>query len=60
MVIQCCMCKRVESNGEWTRQSEALGSLVSHTYCPPCLDKSRREFARRENIAAASSLPVTP
>ena len=44
MVIQCCKCHKVRTDGEWSRNFVAHHEEVSHTYCPKCLEISMREF----------------
>lgn len=51
MTIQCCVCHRVKVEDEWKHQSVERPQEVSHTYCPVCLDASKKamcdEIARR-------------
>ncbi|MEA3329236.1 MAG: hypothetical protein U9Q06_00650 [Nanoarchaeota archaeon] len=53
MRVLCCVCKTQEKiSGEWKDISSqdyesAMNDsqlLISHGYCPDCLDKSRREL----------------
>lgn len=43
MTTQCCVCHRVQEEGEWIRQMAGL-KPVSHTYCPDCLLVLRDEM----------------
>ncbi|GMW00052.1 MAG: hypothetical protein AMXMBFR84_11900 [Candidatus Hydrogenedentota bacterium] len=46
MIVQCCDCKRIRLNGNWKRFHVPVPSttLVSHSYCPECLDKALLEI----------------
>jgi len=37
MTVQCCKCRKLKIDGEWTRASKPPEGCVSHTYCPVCL-----------------------
>ena len=60
MVIQCCVCDKVRVDGEWIPPTSTEG-MVSHTYCPRCLEKAmvdlRREMAMTHDCAPMA-LPV--
>lgn len=54
MTVQCCVCKRVKSEGPapWHKPLQAPhGTVVSHTYCPSCLRAS--VGAMKMELAAA-------
>jgi len=53
MTIQCCRCKKVQRNGEWTAAPEGAQERVSHSYCPVCLETSRAEI--RNELARANA-----
>ena len=38
MIVQCCVCKKVRTNGSWTEPGERTEDAmsVSHGYCPEC------------------------
>ncbi len=40
MCIQCCKCKKVNVDGQWKTPNFDLPEIVSHTYCPKCLNDS--------------------
>jgi hypothetical protein len=44
MTVQCCKCKRVRVENEWTRPLSAPPDAVSHTYCPVCFEEARTEM----------------
>jgi hypothetical protein len=55
MTVQCCKCKRLRVAGEWISPGGAVEGLVSHAYCPSCLDECRVEiFATQASHAARS------
>jgi len=40
LLVQCCQCRRVRQGGEWRRQTVASREVVSHGYCPTCLEET--------------------
>ncbi len=56
MVIQCCVCKKIFSHetNEWI-QTNKIYTQVSHTYCPQCLEMSRRILGLKPRPANVSS-----
>jgi hypothetical protein len=43
MLVQCCVCNRIEAGGAW----EAADGVIfdaSHTYCPDCAEHARTEI----------------
>lgn len=44
MTTQCCVCRKVEMDGNWAVADERVGGGVSHTYCPVCLQRTLTEF----------------
>ena len=59
MTIQCCVCKRVEQDGQWCRLSGALGKNVSHTYCPVCYEASMAAMRAERKAAIGRTAVVT-
>jgi len=57
MTPQCCICRKVEENGQWRRTGKAPEPPVSHTYCPSCLKASVQQM-RDELRDAGGALPV--
>lgn len=62
MVIQCCVCNKTRVEGEWIPSTGAEG-MVSHTYCPRCLEHAmadlRREMAMtQDRVPAAMPIAV--
>lgn len=45
MVVQCCVCKKVRTDGVWQVSDPAAPRFeeVSHGYCPACADDAFRE-----------------
>ncbi|MCC6154504.1 MAG: hypothetical protein IT367_12130 [Candidatus Hydrogenedentes bacterium] len=45
MTVQCCKCKRLRADGQWSAPAPALlQGEVSHTYCPVCADHTYIEL----------------
>jgi hypothetical protein len=59
MTVQCCVCKKVRVENEWTRPACNTPEHASHTYCPTCLKVSltamRAELRRAEQAQVAVS-----
>ena len=36
MTVQCCVCKRIRDEGQWTKREDLGNGMISHTYCPQC------------------------
>lgn len=53
MTIQCCRCKKVQRDGQWSSGMDDANDPVSHSYCPTCLDISRTEI--RAELARANA-----
>ncbi len=43
MTIQCCKCKRLQTEHGWLEAPQALTGPISHTYCPDCFTETRIE-----------------
>ena len=54
MTVKCCVCQKEKIDGEWTNASAEKAAMVSHTYCPICLDASLNSI--REEVAHANQL----
>ncbi len=39
MIRQCCVCKKVHENGEWQKRTTTFPDIITHTYCPSCLQR---------------------
>ncbi len=58
MVTQCCVCKKIlnRETNEWILTTK-IYTQVSHTYCPKCLEISRKILGlkpRSANLSSAS------
>ena len=42
--IQCCVCNRYRGKDDWYSATEEHNELISHTYCPNCLEIAIKEF----------------
>ena len=51
MTVQCCKCKKLRVKGEWIRPSTVPSDMVSHTYCPRCLEETRSEMFVETGLA---------
>lgn len=62
MKAECCVCKRVNEQGKWSRTSGDAQRDVTYTYCPECLQRvtaaMRAEVhaAKRAEVRVASSV----
>ena len=54
MTVKCCVCKKEKVNGKWTQASAEKAAMVSHTYCPVCLDASLASI--RDETASANQM----
>lgn len=48
MIRKCCVCRRIEEKGVWTRDSYSAGDCrpVSHGYCPTCFAGMKHKVDR--------------
>ncbi|MCX8064272.1 MAG: hypothetical protein N3G21_03785 [Candidatus Hydrogenedentes bacterium] len=46
MVTQCCVCKKIldKDRNKWIYLPNAEFSKVTHTYCPSCIEITRKLF----------------
>jgi len=50
MMVRCCVCGKWRILGHWYRLPVWVSVLVlrvtrvSHGYCPPCVDKARKDW----------------
>lgn len=54
IIVQCCVCKKILKNGEWVEMEVSKGTSVSHTYCPPCLNRAIKEIKEERASARVS------
>ena len=55
MTRQCCVCGMVHEDGEWRHTSQSLaGRMVSHTYCPVCLEACLAQMAQERQLGAGA------
>lgn len=43
MLIQCCVCKKIETESDW-EPADGIIYDASHTYCPACAKSARAEI----------------
>jgi hypothetical protein len=43
-IRQCCVCKRIEVEGNWITVEHALGANVTHGYCPLHFEITMAEY----------------
>ncbi|HRI88015.1 MAG TPA: hypothetical protein PLJ47_13900 [Candidatus Hydrogenedentes bacterium] len=55
MTVQCCKCKRIRFEAQWSAPAATLlQGNVSHTYCPACADECHIElFSTQASRATA-------
>lgn len=58
MVTQCCVCKKIldKEKNEWVPPSKVDFTKVTHTYCPHCIEVTRRLFGIRSRNPRLSSV----
>ena len=46
IVVQCCMCQRIQSDGRWVRPpiNASNATRYSHGYCPACFSMAMAEL----------------
>lgn len=56
MVTQCCLCKRVldREKNKWVNPGNVDMLKVTHTYCPTCIEITRRLFGLKPRGASVS------
>jgi len=56
MVTQCCVCKKIlnRETNEWIHTTK-IHDPITHTYCPECLEMSRRILGLKPRPANLSS-----
>lgn len=56
MITQCCVCKKIfdRETNEWIHTTKVY-TQVSHTYCPKCLEMSRRILGLKPRPANLTS-----
>ena len=65
MTVQCCKCKRIRRDTEWTAfTDDSCGNdHFTHSYCPVCAEEFHMELfsaqASRTTIAQAHALVKT-
>ncbi|HOQ32892.1 MAG TPA: hypothetical protein PLA12_10320 [Candidatus Hydrogenedens sp.] len=56
MVTQCCVCKKIlnRETNEWIHTTK-IHDPITHTYCPECLEMSRRILGLKPRPANLTS-----
>ncbi|NTV14124.1 MAG: hypothetical protein HGA96_09395 [Desulfobulbaceae bacterium] len=44
MTVKCCVCTKTRINDQWLDAEIKANELVSHSYCPACLDAALAEL----------------
>lgn len=61
MVTQCCVCKKVydKERKEWINPERVnMSKMVTHTYCPTCIEATRKLFGLKPRNMPLSTLPT--
>ncbi len=60
MVTQCCVCKRIldKEKKVWVNPGNVDMSKVTHTYCPTCMENTRRLLGLKPRTGELSSVPA--
>lgn len=58
MLIQCCVCKKIEIRGRWS-PADGIIYDASHTYCPTCAEDALDEIQafKQARLRVAASGP---
>lgn len=67
MTVKCCVCTKTRIDDQWLslEGGTKAGELVSHSYCPACLDAAlaeltaHRETTRRNTVELRPSLSLS-
>jgi hypothetical protein len=51
MLIQCCVCKKVQREDHWEDMGEHY-HYASHTYCPPCAADAWAEVRNFQQVCS--------
>jgi len=55
MLVQCCVCKRVEMGDSW-KPADGVIYDASHTYCPDCAVGAQDEILAYQHAIRAACL----
>ena len=44
MTVKCCVCTKTRIDDQWLDAETAANELISHSYCPVCLDAALAEL----------------
>ena len=57
MTIKCCVCKKTRIDDQWLPLDivSQHDELVSHSYCPICLDAALTELTAHSSTAGTTS-----
>jgi len=45
MTVKCCVCTKIRIDDQWLLTETKANELVSHSYCPACLDAALAELS---------------
>lgn len=57
MTVKCCVCTKIRIDDQWLKSESKSGELVSHSYCPACLDAALAELTAHEASGGNSDQP---
>lgn len=55
MLIQCCVCKKIESGNTWI-PTDGVIYEASHTYCPDCVEVALSEIQAYRDALQSKSI----
>ncbi len=59
MIKVCCVCSKVERNGDWLADTFTLSAEpITHGYCPVCYEDAMKELIRITKTAMDDHTPV--
>ncbi len=55
----CCVCQRIEQEGEWrSALFLSVDEMVTHGYCPECFDEAMAEIEELVSEVATGMRPL--
>lgn len=55
MTVKCCVCTKTRVNDQWLDAEIKANELVSHSYCPTCLDAALAELTAHSQTTGTTN-----
>lgn len=56
MTVKCCVCTKIRIDNQWLDSEVKSDELVSHSYCPVCLDVALAELTAHGQASGATTM----